>query len=437
MGSGSSTTRAAGAQTSAPNWLPQFCGAPTLFAVMVVAELVALVIVFAPGPQVQAWLPRLGVVSVYVQWLALLNAVVLCSLRRPLQRLEVHAGLLAAWVVSVLVTALASAVICQMDQALGLDLSVPTDGSARFVLANAAISALIAAALLRYLFVLEQWRARVHAASKAQVDALQARIRPHFLFNSMNTIASLIRTRPGRGRAHGRGSVRPVPRRARRGRRPRHARRGTRPARALPAHRTPAPGRTPARGLRGQRRPAARLGPAAPAAAAAGRERGLPRHPPCADGGTLSVQVAPRRRRAVHRRRQSAAGRRRAAARNGVALANRARAHRLPFRPARRAARGVRAGRVAGGRCHLPEAHDPMKVLIVDDEPLARERLVAAARRHRAAPRWPARPATAARRSRRCARTGAGRGAARHPHAGDGRARSGAPPGARWTRRRR
>ena len=44
--------------------------------------------------------------------------------------------------------------------------------------------------------MLEQWQERVEAASKAQVDALQARIRPHFLFNSMNTIASLIRTRP-------------------------------------------------------------------------------------------------------------------------------------------------------------------------------------------------------------------------------------------------
>ena len=64
------------------------------------------------------------------------------------------------------------------------------------MLGNAAIAALISAALLRYLFVLEQWRERVRAASKAQVDALQARIRPHFLFNSMNTIASLIRTRP-------------------------------------------------------------------------------------------------------------------------------------------------------------------------------------------------------------------------------------------------
>jgi len=177
-------------------WLPQFCSLPTLFAVMIVAELVALVIVFAPEPHARAWLPRLGVASVYVQWLALLDAVVLCSARPTLERLSTRAGFIAAWLLGIAATALGSAVVCQMDQALGLGLTVAEGESVRFVLGNAAIAALISAALLRYLYVLELWQERVEAASKAQVDALQARIRPHFLFNSMNTIASLIRTRP-------------------------------------------------------------------------------------------------------------------------------------------------------------------------------------------------------------------------------------------------
>lgn len=177
-------------------WLPQFCSLPTLFAVMVVAEIVALVVVFAPDIHARAWLPRLGVASVYVEWLALLNSVVLCSMRQALERLPVRSGFVLAWLLCVVVTALGAAVICRMDQALGLGLSVPDEQTVRFVAGNAAIAALIAAALLRYLYVLELWRERVEAAAKAQVEALQARIRPHFLFNSMNTIASLIRTRP-------------------------------------------------------------------------------------------------------------------------------------------------------------------------------------------------------------------------------------------------
>ena len=177
-------------------WLPHFCSLPTLFAVMIVAELVALVIVLAPEPHARPWLPRLGVATVYVQWLALLNAVVLCSMRATLEKLPARAGYVIAWLLGVAVTALGSAVVCRIDQSLGLGLTTPDGEALRFVIGNAAIAALITAAVLRYLFVLERWQERVEAASKAQVDALQARIRPHFLFNSMNTIASLIRTRP-------------------------------------------------------------------------------------------------------------------------------------------------------------------------------------------------------------------------------------------------
>jgi two-component system sensor histidine kinase AlgZ len=152
--------------------------------------------VLVPDAAARGWLPRLGVLSVYVQWLALLNAVVLCSMRAFLQGLPERAGFVTAWAIGVAVTALGSAVVLRLDQALDLRLTAPVGEGVRFVVVNAAICALIAAALLRYLFVLERWRERVRAAAKAQVDALQARIRPHFLFNSMNTIASLVRTRP-------------------------------------------------------------------------------------------------------------------------------------------------------------------------------------------------------------------------------------------------
>ncbi|MFO7603609.1 MAG: histidine kinase, partial [Gammaproteobacteria bacterium] len=54
----------------------------------------------------------------------------------------------------------------------------------------------IAAPILRYFYVQQQWRQQVQAESSARLQALQARIRPHFLFNSMNTIASLTRSRP-------------------------------------------------------------------------------------------------------------------------------------------------------------------------------------------------------------------------------------------------
>ena len=73
----------------------------------------------------------------------------------------------------------------------------PTDHWS-FLLRNEGICAIVAAMLLRYLFVAHQWRLHVREEARSRIHALQARIRPHFLFNSMNTIASLTRSNPGR-----------------------------------------------------------------------------------------------------------------------------------------------------------------------------------------------------------------------------------------------
>jgi two-component system sensor histidine kinase AlgZ len=58
------------------------------------------------------------------------------------------------------------------------------------------ISAVIYLLLLRYFYIQQQWRENLAIKSRAEIQALRARIRPHFLFNSMNTIASLIAISP-------------------------------------------------------------------------------------------------------------------------------------------------------------------------------------------------------------------------------------------------
>jgi two-component system sensor histidine kinase AlgZ len=51
-------------------------------------------------------------------------------------------------------------------------------------------------AFLRYLYVLFQWQQQIEAKATFKLNALQARMRPHFLFNSLNSIASLTRINP-------------------------------------------------------------------------------------------------------------------------------------------------------------------------------------------------------------------------------------------------
>ena len=64
------------------------------------------------------------------------------------------------------------------------------------ILANVLIAAIISGLVMRYFYVQEQLRIKDRAELKSRIQALQSRIRPHFLFNSMNIIATLIRIDP-------------------------------------------------------------------------------------------------------------------------------------------------------------------------------------------------------------------------------------------------
>lgn len=178
------------------HWLPNFCSWPVLFALIVISELVALIVVLAASDvSVPSW-QSLGVASLFVQWLAALWAVSLCKLRPLLLKLKPWMGEFVAVTLMLVATTGLSWLVFVLDQNLRFGLVDDSADVVRFVLRNGVICGLVVGAVLRYFYVQEQWRANVQAEERARFDALQARIRPHFLFNSMNVIASLIRARP-------------------------------------------------------------------------------------------------------------------------------------------------------------------------------------------------------------------------------------------------
>ncbi|HCK81931.1 MAG TPA: sensor histidine kinase [Candidatus Competibacteraceae bacterium] len=78
------------------------------------------------------------------------------------------------------------------------DLAKTSIPLAVLVIRNLAIGGIITLIALRYFYVQHQWQRNVEAEARARLQALQARIHPHFLFNALNTIASLIRSQPDR-----------------------------------------------------------------------------------------------------------------------------------------------------------------------------------------------------------------------------------------------
>jgi two-component system sensor histidine kinase AlgZ len=188
--------RADASLRSTEPWLPDLCRLPRLATMFGVAELVVVVLALAPDGGA-GWNPQRFVsASAFALWLALTIAVLLCVSRAQLSRLPRAAGAITAVAGAASVALFGAAMIYVLDRSLAYGLIPHQIPLPRFAAGSAAVAALITSIVLRYLFVIDGWQAQVRASARAEADALQARIKPHFLFNSMNTIAGLVRSDP-------------------------------------------------------------------------------------------------------------------------------------------------------------------------------------------------------------------------------------------------
>jgi two-component system sensor histidine kinase AlgZ len=178
-------------------FIPDFCAPKMVFAVVLIAELVALTLALARPDA--PFLTELARISMFLQWLGLTNAGLLCYSRGRLATLTVQQSSAAMFGLILLNTVVISELALWFGTAFGAVgiTELPTEHWP-FLLRNAGIAIIVTALLLRYFFVTHQWQKHVHAEAHSRIQALQARIRPHFLFNSMNTIASLTRSDPRR-----------------------------------------------------------------------------------------------------------------------------------------------------------------------------------------------------------------------------------------------
>ncbi len=177
-------------------WLPDLCRLPRLAAMLGMAELVVVVIAVAPGAE-RGWRGiDFVLASGFALWLALVVSVLLCVSRPWLSRGPAAVGAVGALLLAAVVAWLGSALAFVLYDSLVAAGAEGHVGFWRFSLGSAAILTLITGVALRYFHVSDRWQAQLQANARAQADALQARIRPHFLFNSMNLIASLLRRDP-------------------------------------------------------------------------------------------------------------------------------------------------------------------------------------------------------------------------------------------------
>ncbi len=181
-------------------FLPDFCAGGTVLVVILIAALVAMLLTLAGDPAPGTFLVGLAKNSLFILWLALLSLALLCLLRERLENAgKILAFALAFVLLEVLCLTLAE-VTYQLTRIYGAA-AIINDSHAGFLLRTLAISSIVNAVAMRYLYVASEWRRSIVLEAQARISALQALIRPHFLFNSMNTIAALTRTDPRRAEA--------------------------------------------------------------------------------------------------------------------------------------------------------------------------------------------------------------------------------------------
>lgn len=175
--------------------LPDFCRPPRIAAVCGIVQLAVLLLFLSPLGVHPGGPTTFLAASAFAQWLALSAAVLLCRLGPALAGLPLVLASAAASTLVGMVSALAAWLLYVLDRELQYR-ALQHLGAVQFSLGTALMMALLCAVMLRYFYVREQWQAQVKANAAAALQALQARINPHFLFNSMNTIAALVRKDP-------------------------------------------------------------------------------------------------------------------------------------------------------------------------------------------------------------------------------------------------
>lgn len=167
------------------SFLPDLCKPTAVFFLVLVGELLALTLSLMSSDGF-SW-NALAMISLATQWALLSTALALCKLQTFLDHQSPTVSGVIAYTICLCISAVVLAAGAWI-QPSGFD-------EIEFLRAM-AVAAIISGVFLRYLYLQQQLVNREQAEMHARIEALQARIEPHFLFNSINTIVSLIEIDP-------------------------------------------------------------------------------------------------------------------------------------------------------------------------------------------------------------------------------------------------
>jgi two-component system sensor histidine kinase AlgZ len=171
-------------------FIPDLCRGQGLLGIFVIAALSAVLMALLQGGIGDFDFLWLGKVSLFISWIALISALFLCRARPYLLHLELPQVALINYLLVLLAAALC-AIAAEYWNSYSLNRIWRADPIS--ILNTVLITAIPAGVILRLYYLQRRLHQQQSASLEARLQALQATIRPHFLFNSMNSLSTLIR----------------------------------------------------------------------------------------------------------------------------------------------------------------------------------------------------------------------------------------------------
>jgi two-component system sensor histidine kinase AlgZ len=167
--------------------LPDCCNIGVILRTLLAVNGAVVVAILAQAPTLGAAILSFIEASMLVELACLASLLILCAARKPLIAFPAWVQRAACALVPAAVTALMILFLATLKLFL-VD-------AAGLTMLQGVLTAAAFGYLLQHYFELRT-RAFSPALAEARLQALQARIRPHFLFNSLNAVLSLIRSAP-------------------------------------------------------------------------------------------------------------------------------------------------------------------------------------------------------------------------------------------------
>lgn len=177
-------------------FLPEICKAHILLIFMGLSQLLALVIAVGPSTLALSITARMGLSSLFLLTISLVSLSLLCISTKFLKNFSQRLANIL-WNSIPIITVLIFSYLASLAlNKLGIVKQSDISWYVSFILQSVLISMTVTLLVWFYFYHRYTWKKHIEIHTRARIQALQAKIRPHFLFNSLNTIASLISIYP-------------------------------------------------------------------------------------------------------------------------------------------------------------------------------------------------------------------------------------------------